>query len=388
MNKPVIICVDDEPTILESLKIELKKALGEEYTIETAEGGADALELVTELIDEEECEVPLVISDYFMPDIKGDELLKQIHSISPKTIKILLTGQADLQAVSNAIKYAQLYRYIPKPWHQSDLILTVREAIRSYSQDKQLADQNVKLQQLNEELETLVEQRTAELRISEEKFAKAFRSSPNPITITRLSDGQHIEVNDAFCAMIGCTSEEIIGKTAIELGLWANEKDRTRLFQGLAQQGIVRNYEFQFCPKTGEIRTALLSAEIIEIQGQTCVISVSQDISDRKLAEEKLRASEAFLAAAQRIAHVGSCEVDLLNNNTTWSEELFRIFDLDPNQPKPTCEEFREYIHPDDRELWEETFNSTLVEGKTHKIEYKIPLKRLIGLFTKKKSAN
>lgn len=372
MNKPVIICVDDEPTILESLKIELKKALGEEYTIETAEGGADALELVTELIDEEGCEVPLVISDYFMPDIKGDELLKQIHSISPKTIKILLTGQADLQAVSNAIKYAQLYRYIAKPWHQSDLILTVREAIRSYSQDKQLADQNVKLQQLNEELETLVEQRTAELRLSEEKFAKAFRSSPNPITITRLSDGQHIEVNDAFCAMISCTSEEIIGKTAIELGLWANEKDRARLFQGLAEQGIVRNYEFQFCPKTGEIRTALLSAEIIEIQGQTCVISVSQDISDRKRAEEKLRASEAFLAAAQRIAHVGSCEVDLLNNNTTWSEELFRIFDLDPNQPKPTCEEFRQYIHPDDRELWEKKFNSTLVEGKIQKIEYRI----------------
>ncbi|MDB9512432.1 response regulator [Kamptonema animale CS-326] len=372
MNKPVIICVDDEPTILESLKIELKKALGEEYTIETAEGGADALELIIELIEEEKYEVPLVISDYFMPDIKGDELLKQIHSISPKTIKILLTGQADLQAVSNAIKYAQLYRYIAKPWHQSDLILTVREAIRSYSQDKQLADQNVKLQQLNEELETLVEQRTAELRLSEEKFAKAFRSSPNPITITRLSDGQHIEVNDAFCAMVGCTCEEIIGKTAIELGLWANEEDRARLFQGLVKQGIVRNYEFQFCPKTGEVRTALLSAEIIDIQGQTCVISVSQDISDRKRAEEKLRASEAFLAAAQRIAHVGSCEVDLLSNNTTWSEELFRIFDLDPNQPKPTCEEFRQYIHPDDRELWEKTFNSILVEGKTHKIEYRI----------------
>ncbi|HLO50533.1 MAG TPA: response regulator [Kamptonema sp.] len=372
MKKPVIICVDDEPTILESLKIELKKALAEEFTIETAEGGEDALELLVELIEEEECEVPLVISDYFMPDIKGDELLKRIHSISPKTLKILLTGQADLQAVSNAIKYAQLYRYIAKPWQQSDLILTVREAIRSYSQDKQLADQNVKLQQLNEELESLVEQRTAQLRLSEEKFAKAFRSSPNPITIVRLSDGHHIEVNDAFCAMIGCASEEIIGRTAIELGIWAKGEERDRLFQGLANQGIVSNYEFQFRPKTGEIRTALLSAEIIEIQGQTCVISVSQDISDRKRAEEKLRASEASLAAAQRIAHVGSCEVDIFTNNMTWSEELFRIFDLDPTQVQPSCEIFHHYIHPDDIELWEQNVNRTLTEGKPHKIEYRI----------------
>ena len=372
MNKPVIICVDDEPTILESLKIELKKALSEEYTIETAEGGADALELLTELIEEEGCEVPLVISDYFMPDIKGDELLKQIHNISPKTIKILLTGQADLQAVSNAIKYAQLYRYIAKPWQQSDLILTVREAIRSYSQDKKLADQNIKLQQLNEELETLIEQRTAQLRLSEEKFSKAFRSSPNPITITRLSDGRHIEINDAFCQMIGSTSEEIIGKTALELGLWVNGEERNQLFQGLAKQGIVRNYEFQFRPRVGELRTALLSAEIIQIQGETCVISVSQDITERKRAEEKLRASESFLAAAQRIARVGSCEVDLFTNSTIWSEELFRIFGLDPSQPKPNCEEFRHCIHPDDRELWEKTFNSIITEGITHKIEYRI----------------
>jgi len=371
MNKPVIICVDDEPTILESLKIELKKALTEEYIIETAEGGKDALELIVELI-EEGSEVPLVISDYFMPDIKGDELLRNIHNISPKTLKILLTGQADLQAVSNAIKYAQLYRYIPKPWQAEDLILTVREAIRSYFQEKQLSEQNIKLQQLNEELESLVEQRTAQLRLSEEKFSKAFRSSPNPITITRLSDGKHIEVNDAFCKMIACTKEEIIGKTAIELGLWVNGSERNRLFEGLAKQGIVRNYEFQFKTKVGKIRTALLSAEIIKIQGDTCVISVSQDISERKWAEEKLRASEASLAVAQRIASVGSCEVDLITNTTVWSEELFCILGLDPTQTKPSCQQFRDYIYPQDKELWEKTFALTINEGISHKIEYRI----------------
>ncbi|NJK75443.1 MAG: response regulator, partial [Microcoleus sp. SU_5_6] len=159
-NKPTIVCVDDEPIILESLKIELKKALGDELLVETAEGGEDALELLEELLAEG-CEIVAVISDYLMPQIKGDELLKQIHIISPKTVKIMLTGQADLEAVANTIKYAKLYRYISKPWQSEDLKLTVTEAVNSYYMEKQLAEQNDKLLHLNQELETLVEKRTA-----------------------------------------------------------------------------------------------------------------------------------------------------------------------------------------------------------------------------------
>ena len=145
MNQVVIVCVDDEPTILDSLKIELKQALNDQYIVETAEGGEEALELMEELL-EEHYEVPLVISDYIMPDIKGDELIKRIHFISPTTLKVMLTGQADLDAVGNAIKYAKLYRYIAKPWNTDDLILTVSEAIKSYFQDKQLAEKNQELE--------------------------------------------------------------------------------------------------------------------------------------------------------------------------------------------------------------------------------------------------
>ncbi len=145
MNHSVIICVDDEQTILESIKIELKQALGDQYLIETAESGEEALELVEQLL-EEDYEIPLVISDYIMPDLKGDEVLKQIHLRSPDTLKIMLTGQADISAVANAIKYAKLYRYIAKPWETDDLILTVQEAIKSYFKDKQLAEKNKELE--------------------------------------------------------------------------------------------------------------------------------------------------------------------------------------------------------------------------------------------------
>ena len=370
-NKPVIICVDDEPIILESLKIELKKTLGEEHLLETAEGGEDALELIEELLAEGS-EIVAVISDYLMPHIKGDELLKQIHRISPKTIKIMLTGQADLEAVANTIKYAKLYRYISKPWQSEDLKLTVKEAINSYFREKQLAVQNSQLQKLNQELETLVEERTAQLRLSEEKFAKAFRSSPNPIAITRLNDGRYLEINEAFCQTIGYSAAEILDRTALDLNLWENIQAHAELFKMLDEKQIILNYEFDFRTKTGELRTGLLSAEIIDIHGETCVISVIQDISDRKLAEEKLRAVAASLAAAQRIARVGNWECDFSANTTTWSEELSRIFGFDPTQPAPTLTEFSQYVHPDDRQKWQTTIDTAIASGQSYSLEYRI----------------
>jgi PAS domain S-box-containing protein len=370
-NKPVIICVDDEPIILESLKIELKKNLGEEHLLETAEGGEDALELIEELLAEG-CEIVAVISDYLMPNIKGDELLKQIHIISPKTIKIMLTGQADLEAVANTIKYAKLYRYISKPWQSEDLKLTVKEAINSYFMEKQLTEQNAQLQKLNQELETLVEERTAELRLSEEKFAKAFRSSPNPITITRLNDGRYLEINEAFCQTIGYSAAEILDRTALDLNLWQNIQARAELLKMLKEKNIVLNYEFDLRTKIGQLRTGLLSAEIIDIHGETCVISVIQDISDRKLAEEKLRAVAASLAAAQRIARVGNWECDFSANTTTWSEELSRIFGLDLTQPAPTLTEFSQYVHPDDRQKWQTTIDTAIASGQSYSLEYRI----------------
>lgn len=139
MNKASIICVDDEPTILNSLKVELKQAFKGKYLIETAESGEEALNLIDELFDYN-YEVPLVIADYLMPKMKGDELLRRIHALYPQTRKVMLTGQADIKAVGNAINYAKLYRYIPKPWEAEDLILTISEAIKSYLKEKELAE--------------------------------------------------------------------------------------------------------------------------------------------------------------------------------------------------------------------------------------------------------
>ena len=162
MKEPVILCVDDEELVLKALKRELGKFFGTKYLIETSDGGEDALALFQEL-QEDEHEVPLVISDHIMPDIKGDELLQRIHKIAPKTLTIMLTGQADMEAVTNAVNGANLYRYIAKPWEATDLELTIKEAMRRYFQDKALEKQMKLLRNMNATLEDKVKQRTAQL---------------------------------------------------------------------------------------------------------------------------------------------------------------------------------------------------------------------------------
>lgn len=162
MSKAVILCVDDESIILNALKDQLDIAFGSDFVIETSEDGADAIEFCTELV-EDNIDIPVVIVDYIMPGMKGDELLQKIHEISPDTLTILLTGQANLEGVTRAINLANLYRYISKPWDRDDLILTVKEAMKSFHSAREITFKNKELSELNISLELKVNERTKQL---------------------------------------------------------------------------------------------------------------------------------------------------------------------------------------------------------------------------------
>jgi diguanylate cyclase (GGDEF)-like protein len=163
MSNYFILCVDDDITLLKALRTLLCKHLGQGYVVDVAESGEEALEIQAELAGQGN-ELCVVISDYIMPGMHGDELLVKMHQLSPKTMKILLTGQSELDGVKRTINDANLYRFLEKPFNNDDIVLTVRTAVRAYAQQCALELQNMELRQINATLEQLVEARTAELK--------------------------------------------------------------------------------------------------------------------------------------------------------------------------------------------------------------------------------
>ncbi len=125
------------------------------------------------------------------------------------------------------------------------------------------------------------------LRRSEEKFQKAFRSSPDWVVITTLEDGIYLEVNQAFLQTTGYKFEEVIGRSSTELGIWADPSERDELHKILEENGRVCNAEAKFKIKSGDTLYVLWSAEVIDYGGQKCLIAVTRDITHRKLAEQE-----------------------------------------------------------------------------------------------------
>ncbi|WP_374266497.1 HD domain-containing phosphohydrolase [Zoogloea sp.] len=170
-----ILCVDDEANILSALR-RLFRPHG--YTVHIATSGAEGLEILgREHVD-------LIISDMRMPVMDGAAFLAEARKRHPDTVRLLLTGYADMESTIAAINSGQITRYISKPWNDQDVLLTVREALerQALEQEKTRLEtlaqrQNEELKQLNASLEQKVEARTAELKSAHEKLKQSFLTS-------------------------------------------------------------------------------------------------------------------------------------------------------------------------------------------------------------------
>lgn len=127
--KPVFICIDDEIIILKSLQNQLQRNFGSKYQYEFAESTDEAFELIEELIHDKN-KIIVIISDWLMPQMKGDEFLIKVHQMHPNIVKIMLTGQANKDAVKRAVEEANLYKLISKPWEEKELIEIIHQGLQ------------------------------------------------------------------------------------------------------------------------------------------------------------------------------------------------------------------------------------------------------------------
>jgi PAS domain S-box-containing protein len=156
-------------------------------------------------------------------------------------------------------------------------------------------------------LHDITERKNAErvLRESEERFSKAFKSSPLPVLISDLPDGRLIDVNDRFLEITGYSRDEVIGRTSSDLRLWADVAERPKMHEDLQRAGSVRNLRVTYRTKEDELRTALLNVERVELGGKSCTLATAEDITERDREAAERERLENLLQHSQKMEALG-----------------------------------------------------------------------------------
>ncbi|WP_346858196.1 PAS domain S-box protein [uncultured Draconibacterium sp.] len=205
------------------------------------------------------------------------------------------------------------------------------------------------------------------LKESEDKFRKAFHTSPDSINITRVSDGKYLEINKGFENVIGYSKDEIIGKTSIELNIWKNPEDRKKLVSGLKERGFVSNLEAEFEAKDGSIIHGLMSANYIELNNEKVILSITRDITERKENELKIEESEKHFRTIFEQSVSGmillSLDGKLLDVNVPYCEMLsYSADELKGNSVD-------DFTIPEDREIGNDIIKKML-SGEIQKAKF------------------
>lgn len=188
-------------------------------------------------------------------------------------------------------------------------------------------------------------------------------------------DGRIVRINETELAWLGYASEEVLGKRLIYDLLTPQSAEKVRrTLPRFMKTGFIQNLEVDMVRKDGTVMSVLLSASALKDADGNYLVSRSTvfDITERKRLETELRHSEASLTNAQRIAHVGNWELDLKTNTLRWSDEIYRIFGLQPQEFAATYEAFLERVHPDDRASVKHAVDEALFCQTPYSIEHRI----------------
>ena len=253
-EQPQILIVEDEPIVAADLKVRLE-LLGC-HVVGAVPSGEKAVAMAGQSRPD------LVLMDIRLEGrMDGIEAAQEIRRQWRLPV-VYLTAYADDTTLERA-KVTEPFGYILKPFEDRELKTVIEMALYKHRAEEVLQK-------------------------SEEKFSKAFQASPTMMTIVSLKDRRYIEVNKAFERFTGYSHTDIISRTTSEVELWANPQELEEAFRKLITEGSYHDVEARFRTKTGEPHIARLSAEIIEFGGERCILTVAEDITDRKQAEEEL----------------------------------------------------------------------------------------------------
>jgi PAS domain S-box-containing protein len=200
------------------------------------------------------------------------------------------------------------------------------------------------------------------LQKSEEKFSKAFRTIPDMITIATIKGGKLIEVNDSFTRLTGYRREEMLGRSAMDLDIWTRIEDRDRMLRILEEKGRVRNEEFVFQIKSGELRNVLLSAERIDLDGEPCIIAVSTDITEQKQSQELL----------QSISHSSPLGIYIVRDDKlVYTNPQFQMI-TGYSEKELLGRELLDIVAAEDADVVKSSMVFTLQEANPYPCEYRI----------------
>ncbi|WP_017715993.1 PAS domain S-box protein [Kamptonema formosum] len=276
-KREIILVVDDRPESLRLLSAVLTK---EGYAVRPVLEGRLALAAA-------QAEPPdLILLDIMMPQMDGYELCSQLKA-SERTrdipvIFISVKGETFDKVRAFSVGGAD---YITKPFHVGEAVARVENQLKIRRLQKQLMEQNARLSQEKSERE-LAE---AARRSSEAKLASAFRACPDPIALTTFPEGRFLEVNDSFCEFFGAPRARVMGNTGLELDIYNIIAVCAESVKELREKRSIRNCQANIRTASGEEKSVLLSAELIDLDGQECAISTVTDITHRVRAENELR---------------------------------------------------------------------------------------------------
>ncbi|MCJ7777673.1 MAG: PAS domain S-box protein [Sedimentisphaerales bacterium] len=208
---------------------------------------------------------------------------------------------------------------------------------------------------------------------SEEKFSKAFQASPSSISISRMSDGKFIEINDTFLRNKGYTREEVIGHTSGELNLFVNKEDHSKIRAALKKQGKFTNREVQYRTKSGQIRLGLMSAELINIGDDPCIIIITTDITEQKEVEVKLQAHQKLIDSILANTPQGVLVIDKDNRVLLANKALQDIFHF--NSQKLNNKLLKEIFPTDHYFNLHKAVKSN--DTEKHSVEFRYPMEEL-----------